>query len=243
MLKRLARRTFTVPVVAVTLAVCSEYLGSDIWLSRHFYDFKLGTWPYKAHWLTQDLLHNGGRHLVVAMAIVLLLLFVGSFFRSELKPYRKELAFVLVAGLSGPAIIGGLKGLTHIYSPWDLQLFGGKQPYIRIFDHVPVSAAVGHGFPAAHASGGFAWFSIYFALLRRGLHWHRLSLILPVSLGLLFGLAQQARGAHFLSHDLVSLAICWMCAVVWTRLFYAPAPYPAINDNSLSALVNHTARN
>jgi membrane-associated PAP2 superfamily phosphatase len=45
----------------------------------------------------------------------------------------------------------------------------------------------------------------------------------PLGLGVIFGLAQQARGAHFLSHDLVSLGICWLCAAFWCRLFYADA--------------------
>ena len=33
--------------------------------------------------------------------------------------------------------------------------------------------------------------------------------------GMVFGLAQQLRGAHFLSHDVASLAVCWgvACAV------------------------------
>ncbi len=176
--------------------------------------------------------------LVIAMAIVVLLLLVGSFLRPGLKPYRKDLAFILVAGISGPAIIGVFKTLTHIYSPWDLQLFGGEQPYLRIFDHVPVHAPVGHAFPAAHASGGFAWFSLYFALRRRAVPWYQFSLLLPLSLGLLFGLAQQARGAHFLSHDLVTLATCWLCAVVWTRMFYASVPHPDTTVRLPSGTVN-----
>jgi membrane-associated PAP2 superfamily phosphatase len=232
MLKRLFTVNSILPCVAALLAVCSEYGGLDVWLSRHFYDPVAGVWPYRAHWLTQDLLHDGGRTLVIVMAIVLLLLFVGSLFRPELKPYRKDLAFILVAGISGPAIIGGLKAMTHIYSPWDLQLFGGKQPYIRIFDHVPIGATIGHAFPAGHVSGGFAWFSIFFALRRRAVPWYRLSLLLPLLLGLCFGLAQQARGAHFLSHDLATLATCWLCAVVWDRWFYATAPHQLRTDCS-----------
>jgi membrane-associated PAP2 superfamily phosphatase len=216
---------YTVPCVAAMLAICSEYAGLDFWLGRHFYDPALGVWPWKNHWLSQGLLHNGGRALVITMAAVLLGLFVGSFFRPGLKPYRRDLAFVLLAGASGPVIIGGLKAVSHIYSPWDLQVFGGKQPYLRIFDYVPRHAPVGHAFPAGHASGGFAWFSVFFALRRRAIRGYRYSLLLPLLLGFSFGLAQQARGAHFLSHDLVALATCWLCAVAWTRLFYAEAPH------------------
>jgi len=42
-------------------------------------------------------------------------------------------------------------------------------------------------------------------------------LALPFGLlaGTVFGLAQQLRGAHFISHDVASLAVCWgvACAV------------------------------
>jgi membrane-associated PAP2 superfamily phosphatase len=221
---------FTVPCASFLLAVYSEYAGLDFWLSRHFYDLKLGVWPYRSHWLMEDVLHRGGRNLVVAMAIGLSLLFIGSFFRPRLKPYRKDFAFVLVAGLSGPAIVGTFKALTHIYSPWDLLLLGGSQPYIRIFDHVPANSPVGHAFPAAHASGGFAWFSVFFALRRRAVPGYRLSLILPLVLGFIFGVAQQVRGAHFLSHDLVSLGTCWLCAALWFRLFYAHAPESCVSN-------------
>jgi membrane-associated PAP2 superfamily phosphatase len=36
--------------------------------------------------------------------------------------------------------------------------------------------------------------------------------------GLIFGLAQQLRGAHFLSHDLWALAISWLVALALHRM-------------------------
>jgi len=230
---------FIVPGIAFLLGVFTEYSGLDLWLGRHFYDQSLGLWPYRKHWLTEDLLHRGGRYLVVAMAVAVLALLIGSFFREGLKPYRKDFAFILVAGLSGPAIVGLLKSLTHIYTPWTLQIFGGERPYIRIFDHVPANSSVGHAFPAAHASGGFAWISVFFVLRRRGIKRYRLSLALPLGLGILFGFAQQIRGAHFLSHDLFSLGICWLCAALWSRLFYTGNLPPEVVR---SARIAHTGR-
>ena len=213
-----------VPGVAFLLAIFAEYAGLDLWLGRHFYNPELDLWPWRNAWLTEDLLHRGGRYLVVAMAMVIAGLFIGTFFRPDLKPYRKDFAYLLVAGISGPAIVGVLKSITHIYTPWSLQIFGGTHPYIRIFDHVPGNSPAGHAFPAAHASGGFAWFSLYFALRRRGINRYKLSMFVPLGLGALFGVAQQVRGAHFLSHDLTSLGICWLCATLWYRLLYAENP-------------------
>jgi membrane-associated PAP2 superfamily phosphatase len=42
-----------------------------------------------------------------------------------------------------------------------------------------------------------------------------------LGLGLLFGFAQQLRGAHFLSHDLWTLGIAWSAALT---LYLAMAP-------------------
>jgi membrane-associated PAP2 superfamily phosphatase len=214
-----------VPGIAFLMAIFSEYSGLDLWLAHHFYDQKLDLWPYRNSWLTEVLLHRGGRYLVVGMAVTLVGLFIGTFFRPGLKSYRKDFAYILVAGISGPAIVGFLKSITHIYTPWALHIFGGTQPYIRIFDHVPGKLPVGHAFPAAHASGGFAWFSVFFALRRRAVPWYRLSLALPLALGVFFGAAQQARGAHFLSHDLAALGVCWLCAALWSQAFYANAAH------------------
>ncbi len=38
--------------------------------------------------------------------------------------------------------------------------------------------------------------------------------------GLIFGISQQLRGAHFLSHDLWSLTICWLVALGFFYLFF-----------------------
>ncbi len=55
-------------------------------------------------------------------------------------------------------------------------------------------------------------------------------LILGIGLlaGTVFGVAQQLRGAHFLSHDVASLIVCWAVActvdAVGTRSGRAPVP-------------------
>ena len=73
-------------------------------------------------------------------------------------------------------------------------------------------------FPGAHSSSGFALLAVYFALrdrARRARAW-RWSARLAVG-G--FSLGQEARGAHFLSHDLTSAAIAWfvLCALLLSR--------------------------
>jgi len=43
-------------------------------------------------------------------------------------------------------------------------------------------------------------------------------LVSTVLIGALFSLAQQARGAHFLSHDIVSALIAWLICLALSRL-------------------------
>ncbi|MCL7421426.1 MAG: hypothetical protein M8364_11040 [Methylobacter sp.] len=41
-----------------------------------------------------------------------------------------------------------------------------------------------------------------------------------LGLGMVYGIAQQMRGAHFLTHDLFALAVCWFSSFVLFMLFF-----------------------
>jgi membrane-associated PAP2 superfamily phosphatase len=69
----------------------------------------------------------------------------------------------------------------------------------------------GHCFPAGHASAGFAWLVGYFAW-PQGSAVARRWLIGALIAGLTLGVAQQLRGAHFMSHTLWTSWICWTWA-------------------------------
>jgi len=49
-------------------------------------------------------------------------------------------------------------------------------------------------------------------------------LVFGLLLGVVFGMAQELRGAHFLSHDLWSLAVAWTCASLLYYGFFLRAP-------------------
>jgi len=83
-------------------------------------------------------------------------------------------------------------------------------------------------FPAAHASAGYAWVCAYFAARSLGVSWAKWLLVGALALGFLFGFGQQLRGAHFISHDLWTLAICWFTALVGYRFLLMPKASRAI---------------
>ena len=69
-------------------------------------------------------------------------------------------------------------------------------------------------FPAGHASAGYAWVALYFFFLARRPAWRWRGLAIGLIAGAVFGIAQQLRGAHFFSHDLWTLMICWSTALL-----------------------------
>src|SRR5207342_1086221 len=106
-------------------------------------------------------------------------------------------------------IVGALKATTNVDCPWDLAEFGGDRPYVSLFADRPDSLPRARCFPGAHASSGFAFLFGYFLLrdgARRRARW---ALAAAILLGVAFSVGQEARGAHFISHDLTSAAIVW----------------------------------
>lgn len=206
------------PLYPVLMAVVMEYSGFDLWWEARFYDAAARIWPWRDHWLFDQVIHSGGRQLNICLAALWLGAFLTSALRPALKKYQKPLLFFLAATATGPLLVGALKHITHIYTPWDI--FSGSFPYIRLFDPVPDGLPAGGAFPAGHASGGYAFVSLYFLLDALGFSRKWPGLAPGLILGAVFGIGQQVRGAHFPSHDLITLAICWYSPLLIYSLFY-----------------------
>lgn len=196
------------PTLMFIFAIFLEYSGIDLWLERHFYDAQAG-WIYKNHWLLENVFHRGGKYLMIMVGVVLLMALIASLKRIEYIEWRRPLLAAVVGALSGILWVSILKKVSHIYSPWDLMIFNGNMPYLRMLDSTPLGIKAGNAFPAGHASGGFALFCLYFLSKTMPFAKPWLMAFAALTVGFTFGLAQQMRGAHFLSHDLVALAICW----------------------------------
>lgn len=125
-----------------------------------------------------------------------------------------------VTTLLGALAVSILKTGSQTSCPWELTEFGGLAHYASHWTLRPDGGA-GHCFPAGHASSGFTFLGGYFAFRQADRRAARLWLAAALAGGLLLGLAQQWRGAHFMSHTLWSAAVCWgvACAVqvMWPR--------------------------
>lgn len=212
---------FIIPGLLFVLAFSAlEFTLLDFRIARLFFDPVEQVWPYRDLWLTKTVLHDWAQKVNIGVAVGLFIVMLTSRFVRVLQPYQKPLVFLFAASIAGPVLIAVLKNTTHIYCPWDLKVFGGTQPYIRFFDFAMLPLSVGHCFPAGHAGGGFAFISLYFFLLLIKPEYRYYGLAAGLLIGMLFGVTQQVRGAHFLSHDIFSLAICWFSSLFLFAIFF-----------------------
>jgi membrane-associated PAP2 superfamily phosphatase len=220
--ERFIKTHFAIPLTLFLAAFIGlEFTPLDFQISENFYNTDLHQWPFKDNWFTETVLHKGGQAFSKIMGVIVLLVLLFSLpAKSYLHRYRKPLVFLFIASITGPIIVAILKNNTHIYCPWDLKLFGGTQPYIRLFDYAPAYLKVGRCFPAGHAGGGFTFISLYFFLMIVKPQYKHYGLYSGLLLGLIYGIAQQMRGAHFLSHDLFSLAVCWLASLTWFLIIF-----------------------
>jgi membrane-associated PAP2 superfamily phosphatase len=172
-----------------------------------------GGFPWRDHWLLAGVLHEGGRRVAWLLALALCLSVwwpVGPLVHIG-QAERLQLA---VSTLLGALAVSLLKVGSQTSCPWELADFGGLAHYASHWSLGPDGGA-GHCFPAGHAASGFSFVGGYFAFRRDGQRLARLWLAGALAAGLALGLAQQWRGAHFMSHTLWSAALCWgiACAV------------------------------
>lgn len=217
------REAFRAPVLLPLLAALSlqlliSALQLDKALADLLYTLEGGRWLFKDHWFFADLLHTGGRRFSILLLLLVLALLVASFFVAWLKPYKRVLGYLTLAPLCATLLVSSLKQATGIDCPWDLAPYGGDLPYVPLLSALMNDAGEGACFPAGHASAGYAWVAVYFAAALVCPRWKWRLLGIAMTLGLVFGVCQQLRGAHFLSHDLWSLTLCWCTAAVIARL-------------------------
>ena len=126
---------------------------------------------------------------------------------------RRTATYVLVTITLSWGLVGGLKQVTNVACPWDLQDFGGTRPHIALLATRPIGFEPAACFPGAHSASGFSLFAFYFAFRDHRPRVAKAALWVALLVGAAFALCQEARGAHFLSHDVCSAFIVWFVAL------------------------------
>lgn len=218
-------------LAAVVLAF--ERTNLDLRLQDRLFDFERQTWLIdKKDPVGKWLFYTGPKLVIVLIGVGMLaaatlphrwLRHLPEVLRS-----RHNTTVVFLSLALTPALIGWSKAVTNMFCPSEIQRYGGMVKYVRLFETYPVGekpARQGQCFPAGHASGGFALFALAaLASNRRG---QLLGVATGLALGSLMGFYQMAKGAHYLSHTLITALVAWVVFLALHGLAKKAAEYSA----------------
>ena len=198
-----------VAIVALLALTAWEASGADLAVS-HLYG-NPGGFALRSAWVTQTLLHDGGRWLAAAV----LVLMIWDAWRPLVPgPTRRERGYWLAVVVISLLLVPTLKRFSSTSCPWDLVEFGGQSAYVPHWLLGQADGGPGHCFPSGHAVASFAFFGLFFLWRPHRPAVARWALIGVLTAGAAFAWAQLARGAHFASHSFWSAWVCWAVAAL-----------------------------
>jgi membrane-associated PAP2 superfamily phosphatase len=227
-------RLFLWSALSLLLLLIWDFSGLDLQVAQWFGSAR--GFPLESHWFWRGVLHEDIRYLPWLLELVLLLAMFFPFGAIKQLPVERRVQLALSTFVA-LLVVSGIKQYSTTSCPWDLKQFGGAATYLS---HWALGLADGGGgrcFPAGHASAGFAFLGGFF-VFRHGLpRTARRWLWGALAAGLVLGLAQQVRGAHYMSHTLWTAWLCWVSAalvdlgvnqLLLQKPARAPAPVPAL---------------
>ncbi|MBG9387334.1 phosphatase PAP2 family protein [Caenimonas aquaedulcis] len=208
--------------LALTFAAALAFLAWDLTP----FDMVIAGWSgtpkgfaLRDNWWMTEVLHDAARKLSLIVWVASCVAVRWPFGPWKRLEASRRLQFAVTAGLAALAIVA-IKSVSATSCPWDMAAFGR---FAHQLSHWTLQSdgGVGHCFPSGHASSGFVYFAGYFAFRRSHPRAARAWFLGALLLGIVFGLNQQLRGAHFMSHTLWSAWVCWTIALaldwVWSR--------------------------
>ena len=206
-----------VTLVSMLCLLAWDASGADLRVVQWFGSPAGFAW--REHWLTAQLLHSGGRWLSFVVLVGVVVNIVRPFPFAHAAP-RRVRWWWLVTTVACLLLIPFIKSRSHISCPWDLAQFGGTARTLSHFSWLawmaPGDGGPGRCFPSGHASGAFSFIGGWFVLRGHSPKAARGWLVAVCVTGLVFGIAQVARGAHYPSHVAWTAWVCWaFSAAAW----------------------------
>lgn len=213
-------------MLAAAVAV-GEATSLDFAVQDRLHDPATHAWPVDALSPVPRLVfYDGPKAAIIALGAGLLVLLAGpARWRARVGVDRARLVAAIAVMAVVPTLVGFLKARSDVFCPTQLVRYGGTQERRVPFTPRPEAeehARRGHCWPAGHASGGFALVGL--ALLARTDRRQRLTLAATLAVGWTMGAYQILKGAHFLSHTLVTMMIACLLAAVVARALPAVDP-------------------
>ena len=191
-----------------------EFTDLDLIIQDHFYIWAKHQWLVDKHALIPRMIfYTGIKVVIIAFGV---LCFTGWVLSFKIKKFFGYRHFCMVMSLSlgvVPLTVSVLKDVSNVYTPSQIKRYGGDRPYIKVLekknqDKRTSTRSKGRGWPAGHASGGFSLMALYYAFSKR--RCRKLGLFIGLAVGWTMGFYQMLKGAHFLSHTLVTMSIAWI---------------------------------
>ena len=206
------------PAAVVAFLVVSTALiawsGADLTVSAPF--CREGKWPigYLFPW---QALYRLDRIPSFALALCGLAACAASFFRQNLRHWRRSGAFLVLLLALGPGLLVNAVFKDHWGRPRprDIVQFGGQKQFLQPWQKG--EDGKGRSFPSGHASAAFYMTAPYFIYRRSNKCRARVWLLGGLTFGFFMSIARITQGAHFLSDNLwawgmvhlTALALCY----------------------------------
>ncbi|BCS94428.1 hypothetical protein DSLASN_00600 [Desulfoluna limicola] len=194
-----------------------EWTNLDLQVQDRLFNFEANGWMVDREApLPRLLFYTGMKGGLIAFGVTTLVLYGLSFWKgggdkAGLQSLRQRYLTVILALIVVPSTIAVLKAETNMYCPSQIERYGGDKPYVTLFEAYPARCRPcdsGRCFPAGHASGGFALMALYHMFRKKK---NRvMGLFGGLGLGWTMGLYQMMKGAHFLSHTVVTMVASWV---------------------------------
>lgn len=193
-----------------------EWIPYDLWVQDCLFDWN------SRQWLLEFDKHSALGLTFYVMPKILLGIFAGALLLLSIRqqwgrftcPWnRPRLVYVLLCLALIPSLVAVLKAHTGVAYPRKIDRYnGGRIPYRTVWQSIPHQSGEKRykGWPAGHASGGYALFGLAYAALSRS--GRRRGLLIALTAGSLMGTYQMLTGNHYLSHTIVSLLLAWLVA-------------------------------
>jgi membrane-associated PAP2 superfamily phosphatase len=198
-------------VVGFAWLLVWDYSRFDLWMASIFGD--ASGFALQNHWFWRGVLHDAIRPLPWAVELTLLVGIAWPIGNLRQLPVARRVQLALTT-LLALLLISSLKLHSTTSCPWDLRQFGGVAVYVSHWTRGVADGGGGGCFPAGHASAGFAFLGGFFAFRHTLPTIARRWLVGALAAGLVLGIAQQVRGAHYMSHSLWTAWLCWSCAAL-----------------------------
>lgn len=223
------RTLWPATILLLVLFGIFEATGIDLWVQDHFYDFARHAWCVDDDAPLPRLFFYTGPKTAIWIFGILLLVF--SFFPARLRermPFRKvkriDLWIVVATLALAPLLIATGKATTNVFTPHEIRRYDGFAPYVKVLESYPKDdhpKKRGRGFPAGHASGGFALLSLAGLAHTRQGRWA--GILIGCTFGSAMGIYQMLKGAHYLSHTVVTALVCWIVFLILRKILLPSA--------------------